>query len=279
MLTAKLKDKVINCYDGKFDRDTLKKWSAKGILRCPVCGEQYTYNHGKIRVPYFKHLNSECSLYGEPETDEHLKGKRDLFEWITKQDGVTNAVLEGWIPETKQRPDIMFEYYGKQCVIEFQCTPISSEYEERHLLYESAGIKDIWVCGVKKYIQYYHPGTGSKGMNVLEANSKIYYNSEIRQIYKLKEINNKTFARYNKRKNIWANEHIMRNPYDHRISKDNFIFVKDAKKSYSTYHFYPSPTGRSSNKYPYRATGYRYASNISIAQSYVLNNIRLTEIK
>ena len=54
---------------------------------------------------------NECKdNYSEPETEEHLNGKRDLFEWIKKQNGDSNAALEGRIPETKQRPDIMFEY-------------------------------------------------------------------------------------------------------------------------------------------------------------------------
>ena len=279
ILTAKLGNESINCYDGKFDRDTLKKWSTKGILKCPVCGDQYTYNHGKIRIPYFKHLNSECSLFGEPETDEHLKGKRDLYEWISKQEGVTNAILEGWISETKQRPDIMFNYCGYQCVIEFQCTPISTEYEERHMLYQAAGIKDVWICGVRKYIQYYHTGTGNKGINNLELDSKIYYNSDTNQIYKVNYLNNKTFMRYRNGKNIWETEHIMKNPYDYMLTKNNFIFIKDTKKSFQSYQYYPSPTGMRSRKYPYPATGYIYDSNVSIAQSMILNNLKLTEIK
>ncbi len=97
---------------------------------------------------------NECEdKYSESETEEHLNGKRDLFEWIKKQNGVTNAVLEGWIPETKQRPDIMFEYDGKKYVLEFQCSPIATEYVERHALYEAAGINDIWICGTNKYLK------------------------------------------------------------------------------------------------------------------------------
>lgn len=97
---------------------------------------------------------TECEdRYSESETEEHLNGKRDLFEWIKKQKGVTNAVLEGWIPETKQRPDIMFEYDGKTCVIEYQCSPIATEYVERHDLYKASGIIDIWIAGYEKYFK------------------------------------------------------------------------------------------------------------------------------
>lgn len=97
---------------------------------------------------------NECEdKYSESETEEHLNGKRDLYEWIKKQNGVTNAILEGWIPETKQRPDIMFEYNGKKYVIEYQCSPIATEYVERHDLYKASGIIDIWILGTEKYLK------------------------------------------------------------------------------------------------------------------------------
>lgn len=155
ILTCKLGNEIINCYDGTHSKEQLKKWASKKILLCPVCGKPYEYCHGQVKTPYFRHMEkSECEdLYSESETQEHLNGKRDLFEWIKKQDGVTNAVLEGWIPETKQRPDIMFEYNGKKYVIEYQCSPIATEYIERHDLYKASGIIDIWICGTEKYLK------------------------------------------------------------------------------------------------------------------------------
>ena len=134
----------------------LKKWSKKKILLCPVCGKPYEYCHGEVKTPYFRHMDkAECEdKYSESETEEHLNGKMDLYEWIKKQNGVENAVLEGWIPETKQRPDIMFNYNNKKYVIEYQCSPIATEYIERHELYQAAGINDIWICGTDKYLQH-----------------------------------------------------------------------------------------------------------------------------
>lgn len=177
ILTCKLGNEVINCYDGTHDKEQLKKWALKKILLCPVCGKPYEYCHGKVKTPYFRHMEkNECEdLYSESETEEHLNGKRDLFEWIKNQDGVTNAILEGWIPATKQRPDIMFEYNGKKYVIEYQCSPIATEYIERHDLYQAVGITDIWICGTEKYLQQYHNGSGKKRINLLEGESKVYY--------------------------------------------------------------------------------------------------------
>lgn len=171
ILTCKLGNEIINCYDGTHNKEQLKKWAAKKILLCQVCGEPYEYCHGKVNTPYFRHMNkNKCEdLYSEPETEEHINGKRDLFEWIKNQDGVTNAVLEGWIPETKQRPDIMFQYKGKKYVIEYQCSPISTEYEERSSLYKVVGVEDIWVLGTEKYLQ------SNMREKYIEAHSECFY--------------------------------------------------------------------------------------------------------
>ena len=153
MLSCLLNEKRINCYDGEYTKEQLKKWAKKKILMCPACGKPYEYCHGKVKSPYFRHMDkAECEdRFSESETEEHIIGKKDLYEWLKKQPGVTDCVLEGWIPATKQRPDIMFKYNGEQCVLEYQCSPIATEYLERHELYQDAGIKDIWILGTEKY--------------------------------------------------------------------------------------------------------------------------------
>lgn len=168
----------------EYDKETLKKWSNKKILHCPYCKNNYQYNHGKIVSPYFKHVNSESCLskYNEPETEEHMQGKRDLYEWIKRQDRVTDVVLEGYIEATHQRPDVMFMYNGKQYVIEYQCTPISSEYIERHELYQAAGVNDIWILGVNNYLQEYNMQI-KKLLSFMEKRlNVIYYDSLIKSI-------------------------------------------------------------------------------------------------
>ena len=173
----------INCFDGKYNKDQLKKWSSKKILLCPVCGKPYEYCHGKVVQPYFRHKDkAQCEdKYSEPETEEHLQGKRDLYEWIKRQDNVTDVVLEGWIPETRQRPDIMFKYNGKQCVLEFQCSPISTEYYERHELYQAAGINDYWILGTDKYLEK-EENEKSKRFRTkeIEYNTSFYYDSKFK---------------------------------------------------------------------------------------------------
>lgn len=277
ILTCKIGNNTINCYDGTHGKEQLKKWAKKRILLCPACNKPYEYCCGKIKSPYFRHMDKTVCVdkYSEPETEEHSNGKRDLYEWIKKQNDVTETKLEGWIPETKQRPDIMFKYKGKQFVLEFQCTPISSEYFERSQLYKAAGINDIWICGVSKYIQYYHKGYGNKRINILEECSRLYYNPMTKQIYKIdSRMEESTFDKILKGKNI----NLMRNPYDYRCCFENYILVKDYLKSYDSYTYYPSPTGRSSNKYPYPVTDYLYNHNMSLANCYLLNMLKLKSV-
>lgn len=273
MITCKVGENIINCYDGIHSKEQLKKWAGKNILICPVCGKPYEYCHGKVKSPYFRHKEKDAceDKYSEAETQEHILGKRRLFEWVKNQTGVTNAILEGWIPETKQRPDIMFKYNGKQYVIEYQCTPISSEYYERHDLYKVAGIIDIWICGLEKYFQYYHKGNGDKRVNILEENCGTYYDSLHDNIYKVYEnISEKNF------KNIINGKtyvNFMKTPLEYKNKYENFHLVKSISQSYSSYSYYPSPTGKSSRKYPYPVTAHRYNYNKSLAKCDKLVNI------
>lgn len=155
ILTCNIGERTINCFDGSYSKDELKKWSSKNILKCPVCNKTYEYCHGQIAIPYFRHKDKvECNYkYCEPETGEHLKGKRDIYKWLVMQKNVTEVTLEAWLPDTHQRPDIMFKCDGDKYVIEYQCSPIATEYFERHALYQAAGIHDIWICGTEKFLQ------------------------------------------------------------------------------------------------------------------------------
>lgn len=273
ILSCLLNGQRINCFDGIYNKDQLKKWSKKKILLCPVCGKPYEYCHGRVIPPYFRHMDkSECEdKYSEPETLEHIQGKRELYEWIKKQPGITDVILEGWLPETHQRPDIMFKYNGKQCVIEYQCSPISTEYYERHELYQAAGINDYWICGTQKYFQSYHIGNGNKRINELEEKCKIYYDVNNGCMFILDKMDEKVFDNFFDKKYNIKSEYLMGDIYDYHPYKKNYFIIKDKYISYDSYTYYPSPTGRRSNKYPYPVIGYDYSRNMSLARCIPLN--------
>lgn len=157
IITCKIGNSIVNSFDNKYNRNQLKEWSNKNILKCLVCGNTYEYCHGMIASPYFRHKDKsrECDgLFNEPETEEHIKGKILLHKWLKELEVkgmIENVQLESYIKETKQRPDLYFEQNGTRYVIEFQCTPISTEYLKRKELYRLAGIKDIWILGLEKY--------------------------------------------------------------------------------------------------------------------------------
>lgn len=262
ILTCKLGDKNINCIDGKYNKEQLKKWSSKNILKCPVCSKSYEYCHGVVKMPYFRHKEKVvCTVkYSERETEEHLLGKRDLYEWISHQKGVSNVILEAWIPETKQRPDIMFIYKGEKWVIEYQCSPIVKEYFERHDLYQAAGIRDIWICGSKNYLK------SNMRIKELEKYCEGYYNPYNQQFifsddYELRSIISKTSA--GQRLNI-SIEH-SKNCFNHcSIPISDTIFLKGQ----IAYRYIPCPVKslaifekRNSYKKYSNNTMHKYLSN------------------
>jgi competence CoiA-like predicted nuclease len=208
-------------------------------------------------MPYFRHKEKDkCEdVYSEPETEEHIKGKRDLFEWVKVQDNVTDAVLEGWIPETHQRPDIMFKYNDEQYVIEYQCTPIASEYVKRHYLYKAADIKDIWILGYDNYrtnrikmiekfaIAYY--STGDNDFNFIQLHYKTHNIVTINDIIERYKRSKNQLEEYLEQQEIIKNCNQYIKAHYTNITNElnkygyNFIFVYvDKKTSYYTSKMY-----------------------------------------
>lgn len=217
MLSCIYNDKKINVLD--FSKEALREFAKNDELTCEVCGGELEYCHGLIKTPYFRHKLKECeNKYSEAETEEHMFGKLNLYNWLKEQHGVYNVELEGYIKETKQRPDIMFEYKGKIHVLEYQCSPIATEYHERHELYNSIGITDIWICGTLKYFEKYNEGKRDKRLNELESITKKYYDPFNDFIFFVdKNINEKAFKRTDIIKDDFSN-------YD--SSMTNLYYVK-----------------------------------------------------
>jgi len=155
MLTCQVGKSIIDTFSYKDEK--LREWSNKSMLKCPVCNSNMVYCHGDFKIPYFRHdKDSDCpDIYSEGMTEEHLKGVEVLYKWLKSQKDILNIELEKWIPETRQRPDIYFEMKEndeiKKYVIEFQCSPIATKYNERHDLYRLNNINDIWILGTEKY--------------------------------------------------------------------------------------------------------------------------------
>jgi len=205
MLTCKVGENIINCFDGIYDKYQFKKWSDKNILICPDCGKPYEYCHGQIIPPYFRHKekNKDCEgLYSEPETKEHIDGKLILYKWLLslQEHGIVqNVKLEAYISETKQRPDIYFEQNNKRFVIEYQCSPIATEYLERHELYKLANVNDIWILGINKYNFQISEDfiVHNQYFKTIEKHTDYHLNTERKTLY-IKKSLIKSYLQYNK---------------------------------------------------------------------------------
>lgn len=154
MLSCIVGKSYVNTVDYK--KEEIKKWSEKGILKCPVCESKLIYRHGEIKLPHFAHeKDCECTYtFYENISKEHGAGTVLLYNWLKTLENVKEVKFQHYIPETKQIPDIYFEIENKRFVIEYQCTPIlKSEYDTRHELYKLNDINDIWIAGFEKYCE------------------------------------------------------------------------------------------------------------------------------
>lgn len=120
---------------------------------CPGCQGKVILKKGTLKIAHFAHLKKvACASFSEGETEEHLIGKQELYEWF-KKEGI-EVELEAYIPELKQRPDLLVQLNGELVAIEYQCTPISVEIiKDRTEGYASEGIKVVWVIGQKIRMQ------------------------------------------------------------------------------------------------------------------------------
>jgi competence protein CoiA len=148
---------VIDKYDNKYrayeidNVDNVKALVNNNELICPECRNPVQFKAGPTKIWHFAHKpNTECTYpYWEPESEQHLKGKLVLKEWLEKLYPNSQVELEYKVDATNQRSDIMVIHSdGSFEAYEFQCSPISDTImSERHNLYKSAGIKDTWIFG------------------------------------------------------------------------------------------------------------------------------------
>ncbi|MEK3887399.1 competence protein CoiA [Bacillus sp. FSL K6-3431] len=119
---------------------------------CPQCKEQLIIKAGEIRMIHFSHKkNSKCiSSFSEPESDQHLKGKKQLHHFFLLKGLETH--LEYYLKELQQRPDILVKYNTQRYAIEFQCSTISRKVlSSRTNGYISKGITPVWILGGLPY--------------------------------------------------------------------------------------------------------------------------------
>ena len=114
---------------------------------CPSCQSPVHLKAGSFMRAHFAHYQKEaCDVFSEGETEEHLLGKQQLYEWLV---GLGHEVeMEAYLSQLMQRPDLLMKWQGEEIAIEFQCSGLSIEkVRERTEGYLNNGYKVIWVLG------------------------------------------------------------------------------------------------------------------------------------
>lgn len=114
---------------------------------CPSCKEEVLLKIGSIKNPHFAH-RSKCVYTTENETEEHLMGKKVLYDWLQNQ--MEQVELEKFFHEISSRPDIYAEWKKRKMAIEFQCSHISKdEILKRTKKFYQIEIVPIWMVHSK----------------------------------------------------------------------------------------------------------------------------------
>ena len=145
MLTALKKDGAYLTLPPKMTASDLEAVKQAPGFLCPCCKSEVIIKAGRIKAPHFAHKHhAACQASSEPESAAHIKGKRDLFKWLSLH--FSQVELEAYFPEIKRRADILVTSGGKRYAVEFQCSQIpESELLERTHAYESVGIMPVWI--------------------------------------------------------------------------------------------------------------------------------------
>lgn len=153
----------------------------KGSYICPECHETLVLRHGQSTIAHFAHRpGSTCSL-GAGETEEHLLGKQQIFQWA--KDHYWKPALEQYLPTIQQRPDILINFHGQRIALEFQCSPLSiNRLCERNAGYHRLGIRYRWLLG-SPYLRKLHVNKVAQFTQLVNGRpSLIYWNTNSQRI-------------------------------------------------------------------------------------------------
>ncbi|MCP3026673.1 competence protein CoiA [Halobacillus sp. A5] len=125
----------------------LKKLKKNAEFFCPTCNETLIIRFGRKVTPHFAHLpSSTCEVKSRGESTYHEGGKWLLYQWLNNQG--YQVVVEPYLSEINQRPDILLTIDGKKAAIELQCASIpAKDVMNRTQGYRKAGIFPLWILG------------------------------------------------------------------------------------------------------------------------------------
>lgn len=149
MFSAVQKDGEIFCLFPRHSRKVLLEKRKNEEFYCSECKEKVIMKLGSQRIEHFSHQkDSNCTESYERESDYHINGKLQLYQWLEMQN--LSPVLEPYYQSIQQRPDVGFTYHLKPYALEFQCSAIPLELMERRTKqYRKIQTSVLWFLGGK----------------------------------------------------------------------------------------------------------------------------------
>lgn len=142
----------LNVAEKKWTIERLRKIRENSTFICPQCQNELDLKIGSIISAHFAHKkHSDCpSSKGGPESQYHMRGKLELYDWLQIDENVIHVELEPFITDIKQRPDLLINDHQQTLAIEYQCSPIDLNIlQKRSVMYKKANIPFLWILGGK----------------------------------------------------------------------------------------------------------------------------------
>ncbi len=168
----------------------VEKWGKQELLNitenerilCPACKEKVQLKKGNKRIWHFAHLSKlNCDTGLESESEYHLKGKIQLYDWLITQG--FNVEVEKYLPKIKQRPDLFVTWKGRHYALEFQCSTIESTILlKRTTAYLRENITPVWILGGNRLKRSSENIFKITAFDLLMANSK-HKNTTLSLVY------------------------------------------------------------------------------------------------
>ena len=139
---------------------------------CPFCKEKMILvkPYEKI-VDHFRHYN-RCEFETEPETREHVNGKKILYDLFSSCKNIRSCEIEPKLAFGRF-PDLLL---NKKVAVEFQCSTISlREFMERTEEYTRNKIYILWIFGTKHFFRSHEDKDAVKVRFVEKKAHMIYY--------------------------------------------------------------------------------------------------------
>ncbi len=148
MLVATISDGTfISLYRKDVKRETLLQLRKEEQFYCPACQREVILKLGEKQAWHFAHKKKEtCNDFLEGETPYHIEGKKLLYDWFMSQQ--LHVELEPYLPQLKQRPDLLVHIGERRFAIEFQCAKIPHQiFMKRTKNYQDHSYIPIWILG------------------------------------------------------------------------------------------------------------------------------------